>query len=161
MVDGEFSTGTLSQILKRDLGLTLTYHQMYDYEALVDDGPGGVAKAVHQGSEDLSNASLAGMRCDEDMLDILGLGRSELDEGALAMIEGSNANRGGRISGRTLILVAPFTDFSKELAMDQLCSSCQGRGAGPFVPCAFRRSGFGLAEVGRWVNVVAATATAA
>jgi hypothetical protein len=42
-----------------------------DDEALEDNGPGRVAQAVGKGAEDFGDASLAGMRGDEYVLDIL------------------------------------------------------------------------------------------
>ena len=68
----------LGQVLKRDLGLALPYHQMHDDQALEDNGPRRVAQAVRQRAEDLGDAGLARMRRDEDVLDIFRLGCREL-----------------------------------------------------------------------------------
>lgn len=78
MVDGQLSVWILRQVFERDLGLSFSYHEMYDDQALEYDGPCRVAQSVRKGAEDLSNACLAGMRRDEDVLDILGFGRCEL-----------------------------------------------------------------------------------
>lgn len=78
MAYGEGSAGVLSQEPEGDFGLALADHQVHDNQALVDDGPGGVAEAVRQGAEDLAHARLARVGCDEDVLDILGLGCGEL-----------------------------------------------------------------------------------
>lgn len=79
VVRGQAAVGVLGQVLERDLGLALADHEVHDDEALEDNGPGGVAEAVGQGAEDLSDAGLAGMRRDENVLDILGFGRRELE----------------------------------------------------------------------------------
>jgi hypothetical protein len=71
MVYGQFSMRTLRQELERYFGLALSYHEVYDNQALEYDCPCRVTKAVCQGAEDLSHASFTSMRRDEDMLDIL------------------------------------------------------------------------------------------
>jgi hypothetical protein len=70
-INGEFALGALGQILERDLWLALADHEVDDDEALEDNGPGRVAQAVGEGAEDLSDASFAGVRGDEYVLDIL------------------------------------------------------------------------------------------
>ena len=83
MVDGKGPAGVLRQELEGNFGFALPDHQVHDNQALVDDGPGGVAEAVRQGAEDLADARFAGVGCDEDVLDILGLGRGELSFGRI------------------------------------------------------------------------------
>ena len=122
MVDGEPPVWVLCQILERDVGLPLADHQMDNDERLVDDGPGRVAEPVLQGAEDLGDAGLAGVRGDEDVLDILGLGGRELAAAGQSVAR----THAALLRRRTLILVPPLTDFSNELAMGS--SSQQGRG---------------------------------
>jgi hypothetical protein len=43
MVDGQLSVWVLRQVLERDLWLSLSYHKMYDDQALKYDGPCRVA----------------------------------------------------------------------------------------------------------------------
>jgi hypothetical protein len=78
MIDGQLSMRVLRQELECNLRLALSYHKVYNDQALEDDGPCRVAQAVREGTEDLSDPSLAGMRRDEDMLDILRFGCCEL-----------------------------------------------------------------------------------
>lgn len=68
----------LRQELECNVGLALPYHEVYDDQALVYNGPRRVAQPVGEGAKDLGNACLAGVCRDEDVLDILGLGRCEL-----------------------------------------------------------------------------------
>lgn len=70
MVYSQRPAGILGQKLERDLRFALPYHQMYNDQALVDDGPGRVAEADRKGAEDLANACFAGVGSDEDMFDI-------------------------------------------------------------------------------------------
>jgi hypothetical protein len=51
---------------------------VHDNQRLENDGPCAVAQAVLEDAEDLGDALLAGVRGDEDVLDIFGLGRCEL-----------------------------------------------------------------------------------
>lgn len=75
-----------------------------------------------QGSEDFGDALLVGVGGDEDMLDVFRFrGRSLI---ASRMVSWARRPRGlgvdmliGRADRRTLILVAPLTDFSKEAAI--------------------------------------------
>lgn len=53
----------------------LADHEMDGDEALQGDSPRRVAQAVLQGAEYLGDARLAGMGGDEDVLNVLGLGR--------------------------------------------------------------------------------------
>jgi hypothetical protein len=125
MVDGQLSVRVLRQKLERNLGLSLSYHEMYDDQALEYDGPCRVAQSVRKGAEDLSDTSFAGMRRDEDVFDILGFGCCELRDLSVCCDGATSANdvNGRRVGRRiaTLILVPPLTLFSKELAM-----SCYG-----------------------------------
>lgn len=72
-VDGECSVWVLGQVLQCDLWLALSYHEMYDDQALEDNGPRGIAQSVRQGAEYLSDSSFAGVRRDQDVFDIFGL----------------------------------------------------------------------------------------
>lgn len=110
---------------------------MHDNKRLEDDGPGGVAQAVLQGAEDLSDAGLAGMGGDQDVLDIFALGGSELWFGgavsgwALSRLALARARKGAGGRGRlALILVAPFTDFSKELDISRASHAAASNGTG-------------------------------
>lgn len=85
VVYGQRSARVLGQKLESDLGLALADHQVDDDQALVDDGPGRVAQAVGEGAEDFGDARLAGVGRDEDVLDILGLGRGKLSSGRVSM----------------------------------------------------------------------------
>jgi hypothetical protein len=78
MIDGQLSMRILRQKLQCNLGLALSYHEVYDDQALEYDGPCRVAQAVRKGAEDLSNTGFAGMCRDEDMFDILRFGCCEL-----------------------------------------------------------------------------------
>lgn len=91
VVNGQLAVRILGEVLERDLGLALPDHHMHDDEAFEDNGPCRVAQAVGESTKDLSDACLTGMRCDEDMLDIFGLGGGELDLGAAldAFLEGA------------------------------------------------------------------------
>lgn len=62
----------LSKILECDLGLSLSYHQVDDDQALENNGPCRVAQPVGKGSKDLCHASLAGVCGYQNVLDILG-----------------------------------------------------------------------------------------
>lgn len=68
----------LCQIPERDVRLPLSYHQVDDYERLEDDSPRRVAQAILKDTEDLGDTGFSSVRCDEDMLDIFGFGRREL-----------------------------------------------------------------------------------
>jgi hypothetical protein len=78
MVDGQLSMRILRQKLQCNLRLALSYHEVYDDQALEYDGPCRVAQAVREGAEDLGDARFTGMCRDEDVLDILRLGCCEL-----------------------------------------------------------------------------------
>lgn len=105
-------------------------------QALEDDGPCRVPQPVLQGPEDLAHPGLSGMCRYEDVFDVLRLrGRGlqsktvsaflvrQLSSNVPAMIACYHvAIASGRgclvyMGPRTLILVAPLTDFSNELAM--------------------------------------------
>jgi hypothetical protein len=81
-IDSQFPRGVLRQVLQGDLGLALSDHEMHDDQALEDNGPRRVAQAVLKGAKDLGDACFAGMRRDEDGLDILRLGGRELWDGS-------------------------------------------------------------------------------
>ena len=70
--------GVLSQVLQGDFGLALSYHEMYDDQALEDNGPRRVAQSVREGAKDLGDAGFSSMCRYQDMLDILGFGRGKL-----------------------------------------------------------------------------------
>lgn len=78
MVDGEFPVRVLRQVLECDLWLAFPYHEMDDNQTLEDNCPCRVAQAVREGAKDLSDACLAGMRRDQNVFDIFGLGRGKL-----------------------------------------------------------------------------------
>ena len=69
-----------NEVAKCDVCLALPHHEVHDDQALEYYRPGGVAQPVLQDAEDLGDASLAGMRGDEDVLDIFGLWCRELWE---------------------------------------------------------------------------------
>jgi hypothetical protein len=71
MIDGQRSVRVLRQELECNLRLALSYHKMYENQALVYNRPCRVAQAVRKGAKDLSDASFTGMSRDENMLDIL------------------------------------------------------------------------------------------
>lgn len=68
----------LRQKLESDFWLALPYHKMHDDEALEHNRPRAVAQPVHEGAKDLGDARFARVGRDEDVFDILGLGRCEL-----------------------------------------------------------------------------------
>jgi hypothetical protein len=108
-VDGQLPLRALGQVLQRDFGLPLAYHQVHNDEALEHNCPRRVAQAVRQGAEYLGDTCLTRVRRDEDVFDILRFGGGELQ---------TSADAGKAIlCARTLILVPPLTLFSKELAM--------------------------------------------
>lgn len=88
-------------------------------QALEDDSPCRVAKPVLQRPEDLPDACLARVCRNQDMLDIFRLGGCGLKQWRQPRCaQGVKRRRGAeRRRQRTLTLVAPFTDFSNELAM--------------------------------------------
>ena len=61
----------LCEISQRRIGRALPDHQVHRDQTLEDDGPGRVPQAELQRPEDLSHASFAGMRGNEDVLDVL------------------------------------------------------------------------------------------
>lgn len=70
-----------------------------------------------QRPEDLGNAGLVGMGGYEDMLDVFRLGGRGLAIDCSVSPSAGGFFHGMRPGQRTLILVAPLTDFSKELAI--------------------------------------------
>jgi hypothetical protein len=70
--------GRLCDILQRDIGLSFPDHEVYDYQRLEDDGPGGISESMGHRPKDLGDAGLSGMSRDENVLDIFGLGCREL-----------------------------------------------------------------------------------
>jgi hypothetical protein len=78
MVDGQLSVWILREKLERNLGFSLSYHKMYDDQALEYDGPCRVAQSIGKGAEDLSDTSFASMRRDEDVFDIFRFGCRKL-----------------------------------------------------------------------------------
>ena len=68
----------LGQVCECGFRGTFSYHQVDSDQALEDGRPCGVMQAVLKGAEDLADTSLAGMGCDEDVLDVLCLGRRKL-----------------------------------------------------------------------------------
>jgi hypothetical protein len=77
-IDSEFPVRVLRQILQSDLGLALADHEVYDDQALEDNGPCRVAQSIRQGPEDLCYAGFTCVCRDQDVLDILGLRGGEL-----------------------------------------------------------------------------------
>jgi hypothetical protein len=109
----------LSQVGQRYVGRPFADHEVDGDEALEDDGPCRVADAVLERPEDLTHAGVARVCRDEDVLDIFGLGGGGLGAEGMGSAHGRPSpglwsGGGGRL---TLILVAPLTDFSNELAM--------------------------------------------
>lgn len=80
MIDGQFPRRVLGQVLKRDLRLALSDHQVYYNQTLEYDGPRGISESIGEGAKDFSDASLPGVCGDKYMFDIFGLGRGELDQ---------------------------------------------------------------------------------
>ena len=96
-----------------DVGRALANHEVDGDEALEDDGPRCIPEAVLQRADDLCDTRLARVRRDEEVLDVLCLwGRILVLWLASRTVLGVGPRR-----SRTLILVAPLTDFSKELDM--------------------------------------------
>jgi hypothetical protein len=121
-VDGEFPVWVLGQVFQRDFGFALSYHEMYDDQALEDNGPCRVAQSVREGAKDLGDAGFSSMCRDQDVLDILGLWGGELQVNVRPLLAASGrlqCGHGQRNGERmpTLILVPPLTLFSKELAI--------------------------------------------
>lgn len=81
VIDGQLPVRILGQILERDFGLALSYHHVHNDQALEDNSPCRVAQAVGEGAKYLGDACFARMCRDEDVLDIFGFGRGELDLG--------------------------------------------------------------------------------
>lgn len=89
---------------------------MHGDQTLENNGPCRVPEAVLQSSENLTNASLAGMRGDKNMLDIFRLRGSSLKTaGQSVLMADSMAVFLFQNFSLAFILVAPLTDFSKEL----------------------------------------------
>lgn len=126
VVYGEAATRRRRQVLQRNFRLSLSDHEVHNNERLEHDGPCRVAKAVLKGAEDFGDASLTGVRRNKYVLDILGLRCCKLSERKSVTVSSTRSRDVyGGVEGShrlTLILVAPFTDFSKELAMD--CCNC-------------------------------------
>jgi hypothetical protein len=72
-VDRKLSCWVLRQVFQCDLRFALPYHEVYNDQTLEYDCPCRVAQPVGEGAKDLGDACFAGMRRDEDVLDILGL----------------------------------------------------------------------------------------
>jgi hypothetical protein len=77
-IDGKLPLRVLRQVLQRDLGLPLSYHQMHDDETLEHNGPRRVAQTVRQGAKDLGDTRFARVCRYEDVFDILGLWGGQL-----------------------------------------------------------------------------------
>jgi len=103
------------QVRQGRIRRSLTDHQMDRDQALEDDGPGRVPQAILQGPEHLADAGFARMCRDEDVLDVFALRRRGLEDGQSC--QPSAPDWHVATAQQTLILVAPLTDFSKELAM--------------------------------------------
>ena len=52
---------------------------MHDDERFEDYGPCGISEAILKGAKDFGDSGLSGVGGHENMLDVLGLGRSELN----------------------------------------------------------------------------------
>ena len=130
-VDGQ-DVWVLCQVGESCVLIAIADHEVDGDKTFQDDGPGGLPEPEDKRAEDFGDAMLSGMSCDKKMLDVFCLRGSSL-------AKGNHAGEGGRevickVSGlslrltlksrgeQTFILVAPFTDFSNELAMTKIRS---------------------------------------
>ena len=96
-VDRQSVCGCCAQVAESDVWCAFLDHQVHNDERLEGYRPGRVAEAVGQGTKHLCDTSLAGLGRQQDVLDILGLGRRELDFGAAldGLLEGARHELGG------------------------------------------------------------------
>lgn len=87
-VDGELPMWVLSQVLQGDFGFALSYHEMYDYQALEDNGPCRVAQSVREGAKDLGDAGFSSVCRYQDMFDILGFRGGKLQVNVRPLLAG-------------------------------------------------------------------------
>lgn len=87
--DGQ-GVSVLGQIGKSDVGGALTDHEVYRDETLEDDGPCRVSEAVLEGPDDVCYAALARVCRNEDVLDVLCLGRRILLGRGLVTIQATH-----------------------------------------------------------------------
>jgi hypothetical protein len=71
----------LRKVLEGDFRLSLPYHEMYDDQALEDNGPCRVAQPVRKGSKDLCNAGFTRVGRYQNMFDVLRFRGGELHVG--------------------------------------------------------------------------------
>lgn len=113
------------QVCKCGVWRAFSDHEVYCDQALEDHSPGRVAQTELKRPEDFCHTSLTGMRRNEDVLDIFRLGRRRLVVvvSAYSLADRAMRRRAGSRKSQmyTLILVAPLTDFSKELDMAETC----------------------------------------
>jgi hypothetical protein len=91
-------------------------------QAFEDDGPCRVVESMLKRSKDFADAGFVRMRGHKDVLDIFGLRWRGLRSSTISATvhtlgRKERRSRDRTSTGPTLILVAPLTDFSKELAM--------------------------------------------
>lgn len=70
----------LGEIGKRDVGRAFADHEVDDNQALKDSGPSRVLETILQDAKNLTDTGLVGMRRNEDVLNIFGLWRRQLEE---------------------------------------------------------------------------------
>jgi hypothetical protein len=103
VVQRQTAPRVFSQILQRDFGLALSYHQMHDDKTLEDNSPCGIAQSVCQRSEDLCDACFARMRSNEDMFDIFGFRGRELYICRISSLFASREDRGTDLDFRAAL----------------------------------------------------------
>lgn len=114
----------MGEVGEGDVGRSLADHQVDGDQALEDRRPGRVVNTFLQGAEDLADAKLAGMGGDEDVLNVFRFWRRKLQD-KIRVSQRTTGVSAQSSPKPTLTLVAPLTDFSKELAMADGCR-CQG-----------------------------------
>lgn len=104
------ATPTIGQVVQREhvavLGQkgqrhvrgALADHEVDGDEALEHDGPRGIAQPVLQGAKDLADAGIARVRGDENVLNVLCLGRRILGAGQVSGRAGAGAAPGGMVA---------------------------------------------------------------
>ncbi len=81
----------LGQEGQRHVRGALADHEVDGDEALEHDGPRGIAQPVLQGAKDLADAGIARVRGDENVLNVLCLGRRILGAGQVSERAGAGA----------------------------------------------------------------------
>lgn len=83
--DGE-DVSVLGDEGKRNIRSAFTDQDVRGQQTLEDYGPCRVSQSVLQSAEDLGDTGFAGMGCDQEVLDVFGLGRSILRAAMLARL---------------------------------------------------------------------------